>query len=264
MIIPVIERPFPEQAHLFAELSEIAYKDPNESKPLFSALSFNSQFLDANGSQAYLLTNKVDAIVVFRGTQPTEFADIKADLNIKMVPSSTGIGKVHEGFKTSVDNVWSQLESKLITLGKKHKIWCAGHSLGAAMATLVAYKLQRRDDLPSPEALFTFGSPRVGNKEYINGINATGIFHYRFVNNADIVARVPIWPFYHFGGMYYMNHWGNLRSLTYTQLIKDVSRGFVKGIQQKEINFFSNHSITRYKNNLRKWASDEEFPQDEI
>lgn len=261
---PINMRPFPEQAHLFARLSEIAYTDPKDSEVQFKELGFSSEFIDVKGSQAYLLTNSDDAIVVCRGTEPTEFADIKADLDVKTVPSSTGVGKVHRGFKTSVDHIWPTLEPKLIKLGKKRTIWCAGHSLGAAMATLVTYKLQRNEELPSAQALFTYGSPRVGNKTYIRGITDTGVLHFRFVNNADIVARVPLWPFHHFGGMYYMNHWGNLRTLTYTQLVKDVLRGFIKGMIRKEINFFSNHSITRYGNNLARWASGYEAPQNKI
>ena len=261
---PINMRPFTEQAHLFAQLSEIAYTDPKDSKAVFTELGFNSEFINENGSQAYLLTNADDAIVVCRGTQPAEFADIKADLDARPVPSSTGIGKVHRGFKVSVDNIWPNLEPKLIKLSKKRTIWCTGNSLGAAMATIVAYKLQRNEELPSAQALFTYGSPRVGDKAYIKGITNTGVLHFRFVNNADIVARVPLWPFHHFGGMYYMNHWGNLRALTYTQLVKDVIRGFIKGIMRKEINFFSNHSITRYGNNLARWASGEQASQDKI
>ena len=257
-------RPFPEQAHLFAQLSEIAYTDPKDSEVQFKELGFKSEFIDVKGSQAYLLTNADDAIVVCRGTQPTEFADIGADLDARPVPSSTSIGKVHRGFKRSVDRIWPVLEPKLIKLSKKRTIWCTGHSLGAAMATLVAYRLQRNEELPNAQALFTYGSPRVGNKAYIKSITDTGVLHFRFVNNADIVARVPLWPFRHFGGMYYMNHWGNLRALTYTQLVKDVMRGFIKGIMRKEINFFSNHSITRYGNNLARWASGEQAPQDKI
>ena len=30
-----------------------------------------------------------------------------------MVPSSTGIGHVHRGFKESVDNIWPELEEQL-------------------------------------------------------------------------------------------------------------------------------------------------------
>jgi triacylglycerol lipase len=111
--------------------------------------------------------------------------------------------------------------------------------------------------MPNPQALFTYGSPRTGNKEYIRGIEATGVLHFRFVNNTDIVARVPVWPYRHFGGMYYMNHYGNLRSLTAWQLTKDIWRGFLKGIKNKKVSLIDNHSIDFYADNLTKWVRGE-------
>ena len=131
----------------------------------------------------------------------------------------------------------------------------------SAMATLLAYRLQRTEDCPNPQALYTFGSPRVGNKTYVKAIESIGVLHFRFVNNADIVARVPVWPYRHFGGMYYMNHFGNLRAPTAWQVTKDVWRGFLIGLKRREINFFSNHSMVRYENNLLKWNLGVENPQ---
>jgi len=256
--------PFPKQAHLFATLSNFAYLDPFESKPKFDELGFRSEFFNCNGSQAYLLTNDEDAIVVCRGTQPTDWRDIAADLEANPVPSSTGKGLVHYGFKHSVDNIWPTLEPMLKELGKKRTIWCTGHSLGAAMATIVAYKLQRDENLPSAQALFTYGSPRVGTHEYIEGITNTGVLHFRFVNNTDMVPRVPVWPYKHFGGMYYMNHWGNLRSFSGWQLTKDVWRGFIRGVKNKKFSLLDNHAIGHYVLNLYDWSQGVEHPQDKI
>lgn len=261
---PINTRTFPTQAHLFAKISELAYLDPPEGQARFAELGFLSEFIDHHGSQAYWLHNDTDLIIVCRGTEPTEFKDIAADLRITPVKSSQGISFVHAGFKDSVDNIWDQLSAKAVKYGKHRTIWCTGHSLGAAMATLVAYRLHRSDNLPSPKALFTYGSPKVGTEDYIKAIQDSGLLHFRFVNNADIVTRVPSWPYHHFGGMYYMNHWGNLRSVTGLQLIKDRLRGFIKGLKKRELNFFSNHSITRYVENLERWVSGEERTQDKI
>ena len=261
---PINMRPFTEQAALFAHISEIAYLDAPEGPARFAELGFIAELIDVNGSQAYWLQNDTDLVIACRGTQPTDFRDLAADLKAAPVKSSQGIMFVHHGFKSSVDNIWPELSAKAKKYGKKRTVWCTGHSLGAAMATLVSFKLQRAEDLPSPQALFTYGSPKVGNNAYIKAIEEIGLLHFRFVNNADIVTRVPPWPYKHFGGMYYMNHWGNLRALTWTQLVQDRLRGFWKGIKKGEINFFSNHSITRYKENLERWARGEERPQDKI
>lgn len=255
-------RPFTEQAAFFARCSEYAYLDEIEGKKKFKELGFKATFIDVNGSQAYWLANKDDLVIACRGTEPTDFRDIAADLKAKPVMSSQNIKFVHSGFKESVDNIWPMLSDLADDYGKTRTVWCTGHSLGAAMATLVAYKLQRSPDLPNPQALFTFGSPKVGNKDYIKAVEDTGLLHFRFVNNADIVTTVPPWPYKHFGGMYYMNHWGNIRGVTWKQLIKDRCRGFWKGIKKGEINFFSNHSSTRYADNLENWATGVEYPQE--
>jgi hypothetical protein len=60
----------------------------------------------------------------------------------------------------------------------------------------------------------------------------------------------------------YINHYGNLRTLTFKQSFKDVWRGFFVGLKRKEgINFFTNHSITRYAERLEHWAKGVEYPQ---
>ena len=237
---------------LFAKLSNIAYLNPDESNKPFLDLGFNSTFFENNGSQAYCLTNDDDVVIVCRGTQPTEFKDIVADIRLKLVPSSSGNGKVHKGFKASVDNLWEPMTKLLRMYGKKRDVYVTGHSLGAAMATLIATRMKRMDDVPNPVELYTFGSPRVGNKTYIKFMNSLEIDHKRWVNNADIVTRNPVWPYYHHGELYYMNHYGDVRKMTSWQIVKDRFRGFIVGIKRGEVNFFVNHSIERYIKNLEK------------
>lgn len=254
-------KPFTEQALLMATFSKLAYLPEAQGKVSFGNLGYDAVLVDVDGSQAYFLTDGTDLVVVCRGTEATEWNDLKADLDARLTHSSTGIGLVHKGFKTSVDKVWTGLEEKLSKYGKDRTVWCTGHSLGAAMSTLLAYRLQRTESTPSPQALFTFGSPRVGDKTYIRAIEASGLLHFRFVNNTDLVPRVPVWPYRHFGGMYYMNHFGNLRALTFKQLLKDMWRGFVKGVKERKFSALDNHFMDNYLINLDRWHSGTEFPQ---
>jgi triacylglycerol lipase len=209
-----------KQAWIFAILSKHSYLEEPEGKAEFSKLGFDSFFIDIKGSQAYVLQNKNDLIVICRGTQAEEFEDIKTDLSANWVPSSTGTGKVHYGFKTSADAIWPNLVEILSKYPKTKTIWCTGHSLGGALATIIAYKCQRTKDMPKPQALFTFGSPKVGNKEYITSIESSGVVHHRFVNNVDIVTTVPPWPYEHFGELYFIDHKGNIKIMDTKQVIK--------------------------------------------
>ena len=94
------------------------------------------------------------------------------------------------------DDLWPKLEKALVS--NQSPVWFAGHSLGGAMATICAGRCQLSHIKSNPEGLFTFGSPRVGNKRYINYCK---IRHYRWVNNNDIVTRVPpMWMGYSHGG----------------------------------------------------------------
>ena len=183
-----------EQSLLFAKLSNIAYLQPEESTPKFKELGFDNEFYSVKGSDAYCVFNNDDVVVVCRGTQPSQLADIAADLKIKLVPSSSGYGEVHHGFKQSVDNIWDKLSTKLKKYGKKRDMYLTGHSLGAAMATLIAVRAKRLDDIPNPTALFTYGSPKVGNSAYIGFMYGLDLVHHRWVNNADIVTRNPLVP----------------------------------------------------------------------
>ena len=53
--------------------------------------------------------NKEDLVIACRGTQPTEFNDIKADLKATPVIAET-VSRVHRGFKAEVDELWQSCE----------------------------------------------------------------------------------------------------------------------------------------------------------
>lgn len=234
-----------KQALLMAQLSNLAYND-NQS---FTDIGFDNVFLSTAGTQAYFIWDKHDVVIVCRGTQSTEWADIKADLSLHLVPSNSGHGLVHHGFKCSVDLVWPELVALLKKYGHNRRIWCTGHSLGAAMATLITSRCHQITHLPNP-VLFTFGSPKVGNAEYVEFMNSLNIEHHRWVNNADIVTRNPLGSYIHHGELNYFDHNGNISVMSWMRRSIDRVKGFWVGIKKREINFFTNHFITNYVKNL--------------
>jgi hypothetical protein len=107
---------------------------------------------------------------------------VDADAGFQLVDSGQG-GYVHEGFKCALDAVWGELRDELLEHGRQRRsIWMTGHSLGAALATLAA------DRLGGVQALYTFGSPRVGDRAFADDFHVPT---YRFVHHRDIVTRVP-------------------------------------------------------------------------
>jgi triacylglycerol lipase len=252
---------FKEQSFLFAQLAKNAYKDVKVATKVFKDLGFTQiKFIDVDSSQAYIAWNTKDLVIACRGTEPTQFADIKADLQIKLVRPITGQpGKVHYGFKHSVDRLWPAIQ-EILKL-KKQKVWVCGHSLGAAMACLIGNRFHELESLPSVEGVFTYGEPRSGNKSFVRTLSVP---HHRWVNGADIVPKVPpdlFGRYKHHGTLHYMNHWGNVRDMTRWQATKDQWRGFWKGIFKGNVNFFINHSSDRYFKQLEMYKNGEERPQ---
>ena len=152
-------------------------------------------------TQCYAASNDDFLILVFRGTEiwarqgetnflkimEAIFSDVITDSNIVLDDWGHG-GRVHRGFKKALDEVWEG-ESGLFTYLKSkakagRSLWFTGHSLGAALATLAWKRYSRHGNV---HGLYTFGSPRVGDRDFGKGLQLT----YRFVNNKDIVTKVP-------------------------------------------------------------------------
>jgi triacylglycerol lipase len=136
-------------------------------------------------------------IVAFRGTVPTSLPNWLTDCEINMVPldPSDPDVRVHEGFLDAASALLADfgknvgLDKYLQARRQKSpgvKFWFTGHSFGAAMATLTSFRIG------GVEALYTYGSPRVGNIHFANAFSKHGPLHYRVVHRHDIVPYVPV------------------------------------------------------------------------
>jgi triacylglycerol lipase len=251
---PIEELSLLEQSLLFAELSKISYFRPDIVNAAVTAAGFeNVEYFDRDGAQAYLFTHQLDCIVVCRGTEPHEWNDVKADANAFTVLAETA-GRVHRGFKREVDDLWPRLERALKENDKP--LWFAGHSLGGAMATICAGRCKLAEIPSNPAGLFTFGSPRVGTTRYINYVK---IRHYRWVNNNDIVCRVPPpWLGYrHSGRELYFNAFGRLRRYTPWRRFRDRWYGFFLTLRKFQIDHLSDHQMNRYIEGIKQAIADE-------
>ncbi len=251
---------FKQRSLLFARLSSLAYGELKTVKKEAKKLGFTEvEFYELDGAQAYRFMNKHDIVIACRGTQPNEFNDLKADLKAAPVMAET-VGRVHRGFKAEVDELWPMVKEDLLRVGKTRKGWFTGHSLGAAMATIMASRCEDDPEAPNIEELYTYGSPRVGWRSFVDSLNCT---HHRWVNNNDIVTRVPlaIMGYRHDGTEHYMNAYGNVRKHTGWQRVKDRWRGMWMGLKNGSIDNFSDHSMVNYIANLEVYAAEMEIVQ---
>lgn len=243
----IADTTFLQRALLFAELAMIAYNDEDEATRAATAIGFpDVTYFNNRGAQAYRFRNQHNSVIACRGTEPNEWTDVRADVDAVSVLAETA-GKVHRGFKREVDNLWPMLETAL--MNNKQPVYFTGHSLGGAMAKICASRCLLSHISTNPQQLFTYGSPRVGNRSYVKFVT---LDHYRFVNNNDIVTRVPpIWMGYqHSGHEVYFNRHGNIKQYGYLMKRRDRWRGFLGSILRWKVDHLADHSIHRYCENL--------------
>ncbi|MDO6777064.1 lipase family protein [Shewanella sp. 3_MG-2023] len=145
--------------------------------------------------QGHSLQHKGDHVIAVRGT--ASLADALTDATCHTTSSDTGT-QVHTGFQTTFASFRDALEgyiSKPEVLNSSGVIHCIGHSLGGALATLVADWIKSK--YGKTVYLYTFGCPRVGKKDFAIKSSSRIDKIFRCVHGADPVAKVPVWPFYH-------------------------------------------------------------------
>lgn len=215
-----------EQILEFANIAATTYDNPDVSTDKFKDLGYTIiEFFDVDGAQGYFLTNNTINVLSFRGTEVKQKSDILADLEAGKNVAMAG-GKVHHGFKHELDKLWPSITETLAA--HPGKFYVTGHSLGAAMATIAASRVQDR-----VISLVTFGSPRVGDADFVKNVN---IEHYRVQNNNDAVTKVPfyIMGYRHHGEIVYMNHYGQIRELNGWQRFKDMIRSRLRAYSKLE------------------------------
>lgn len=137
------------------------------------------------------------AIIATRGTRPELGApDLLTDARASMTGFG-GYGLVHRGFKTTYDSVQANLGRDGDRLAMDADVvHCVGHSLGGAVATLVAAHYAQRGKAVK---LYTFGSPRVGALgAYAAMQQAMGQDNiFRVAHDLDPISLVGPFPYIH-------------------------------------------------------------------
>jgi len=177
-----------------AHCSKWAYFDAASAEEKVSTELNTTKFrfvdIAISDTQAFIAADKHKIIVSFRGTEPGKLKDILSDVRLDRVYGP--LGKVHGGFIQAVNSAWREIASTIRQFQDNNQtLWFTGHSLGAALATIGVAKMI---EFAYPvDGLYTFGQPRVGNHKFADAMNAEMAGKYfRFVNNNDVVTRVPL------------------------------------------------------------------------
>ena len=142
------------------------------------------------GRPAFFLVldeRKKRIVLAIRGTQDSR--DVVTDMLAVAAPfTCNGVpGSVHQGFKAASDIIFANVFGHIQTLKEQHPdypVRVIGHSLGGAVATLIALKL--KDTFPCVRAV-VFGSPRCISESLVAESKQCVTC---FVNANDSVPRV--------------------------------------------------------------------------
>ncbi|RKP18540.1 alpha/beta-hydrolase, partial [Rozella allomycis CSF55] len=149
--------------------------------------------------RAYVATdpNEKEIIVSIRGSQT--LADMITDFNAKMVDllfDDINVGKVHRGFLAASIPIINELKPILLEfklLNPEYKVTITGHSLGAALATLIGVDLHFTSFPNEKISVYSFGEPRVGDMTFAKNLTdlSEKLNIYRITHESDPVPHLP-------------------------------------------------------------------------
>jgi len=181
-----------KNAMTFADIAHLAYTEPGYIEKQLGDWQFKTfEWIEDKeiDTQSFLTTREDYIVVCFRGTASGR--DWITDANLIRTRSFDGKGGVHRGFKKALDAVWHRIEKALHEFDRDKKIFFVGHSLGAALAQLAAYR-QAIADLDRIAGVYVYGSPRIGNSRYKAAYDSLlSDKTFLHINNTDLVTKVP-------------------------------------------------------------------------
>lgn len=162
--------------------------------------------IDIGDTQAFFADADGVALLAFRGSE--SFGDWLGNIDLSR-SEWPGRGAAHRGFLKAFASVRDQVEAFGVRQREGTNIWLTGHSLGGAIAVLAAAELT---GIRGVAGVHTFGQPRLVDDSAADWLKHNmGDRLVRFVNNNDLVTRVPP-NFLHAGRLIHFDGVGDIRS----------------------------------------------------
>lgn len=152
----------------------------------------------------YVFGTNQATFLVFRGTEnpfhdSTNFVDSLITVN-SMLSERPGVrGKIHPGYHDAYQATDGRVKRALRKFDRSKPLYITGHSLGAALATVAAYKLYN-DGFRNIRGVYPLASPRVGNRFFTDDYERKlGQKTFRIKQQHDHVSEIPYVGFHALG-----------------------------------------------------------------
>ncbi|MET8543976.1 lipase family protein [Kitasatospora sp. NPDC004799] len=192
-------------AYWMAKAAELAYQDRAAIDEQARAWGFDTvrhhqtRFtppFPLQDTQAYTMAGDHMIVTAFRGTEPAQIRDWLTDSTTPPWPGPARTGYVHYGFAEALESIFPDVAKAIADLRTNDQtVWFTGHSLGGALAMLVAARLDLEDPRLAADGVYTFGQPRTCDRllaaAYDKALKGRT---FRFVHGNDIVPELPPEP----------------------------------------------------------------------
>lgn len=177
----------PFDPQLYPEVNNHELGDEQENPAKLHFLD-DRKLEESSDTQAFITHHDKLILISVRGTSEIG-PDAWLDADAHQVPFEEGDGKVHNGFYRAAKVAYTFAVKYLEKFYSGQKLVICGHSLGGAVALLLAEML-RRDEQYAPDiVLYTYGAPRAADSTFIEA--AKPLNHHRIVFHNDPVPSVP-------------------------------------------------------------------------
>jgi hypothetical protein len=161
-----------------------------------NVVNLSSTLTDSSG---YLAVNSYNRqiIISFKGTSSI----FNWLYNAVIITNNAGVGgpyssaAIHGGFNTIANYLYQQTEIALVNSMRQfpnYQVVFTGHSLGGAIAELMAFKLAKAGVIRYENInVYTYAQPKVGNSAFASYVNSQPWTYMRITSFGDPVPTLP-------------------------------------------------------------------------
>lgn len=173
-----------------SRLCNLCYVKPIKTKNILNIYNNYIYLNELNNTKCIIFYNNTSIDICFKGT--TNIVNVYSNMQI-LLKSYNNI-KVHNGFLNQYLIIKNKLFDNIDNIIKNNNIGeisLSGHSSGGAIANIASIDFCKKYNDIQIKCV-TFGSPKVGNENFVDEYNKYVKDSYRIVNKNDIIEHLPL------------------------------------------------------------------------